>query len=215
MNTFPPRKAMRRALALLLAALASAGCLQASWDGLRDVAPVVLVEESFEVQGAGSAQGFFGMPCEMARFTRDPAEVTLFRPKGPGGPVGFVMLQDMGDSWRAANHTAEAGYTFLGLAAGSGGGPLPWLKGTTRTTMETAMAFRQASREGRVVSWDGGRALFDGEPLEEGAPVTRTFAYDVPTDEGGALRVTETLRVTYLGKLHVTVEEMDCAPRVT
>lgn len=127
--------------------------------------------------------------------------------------LDFIVLSDIGDSWRAANRTAEAGFTLLAAAAGSGGGPLPWMGGSARGSLGVASVFREAPQEGRMVEWDGERARYMGEPLEEGVPATHEMTYDVRTVEGGTLRVKETLRVTYLGKVPVTVEDAVCSPR--
>lgn len=198
-------------LALLVPAAALAGC---AWS-VEERAPVVLVEQSFEAEGEGPLK-VFDARCDMARY--DPAEgrVVLFHPpQSRMRHADFIVLQPPHESWRAvAGPGAPDGFPTVAVAAGSGGGgPLSWLDaGGGASTLGFGPTLVDARGEvPRTIRWDGERAEWDGTPLEKGVPVERSFSYDVPRAEGGGVvRVTETIRATYLGALPVELRPWTC-----
>lgn len=197
------------ALALVLLALPLQGCLDAAF------APhprVVLAETTFRFSGMGTAEGF-GWRCEMARYEPDPPRVTLVRPEGAHARPGFVFLRLADDSWRQAARPAEAEgqYTLAGLSATGSEGALSFPRQLHARGLGVVDPADGSLYE---VRWDRGGVWFDGTRLEEGEPLERSFANAVPTFEGGVLTVTETVRMTRLGRIPVDVAppEASCAP---
>ena len=197
---------MRWTVPLLLLVAWSAGCL----DEVKGVAAVVLVESSYEVTGEGRPSHVFVLHCDMARYTRDPPEVTLHGLAQEGARPAFVLLHDLGDARRAVDPDAPPGPRVFASVA-SAGRPFWRLGGSSVAVLGFGSAFPLADLGARTVAWDGGSATFDGQTLRLGKPVVRTYGFDVPAEEGGSLRVEETLRVTYLGKVPTAVEGRVCS----
>lgn len=165
-------------------------------DGMLGRAPVVLVELSFSFEGEGRAEFQGVTPCESARFHRDEPRVELFRAEDSPRRVGFVALHVADESWRAHAFPPERpGFTLFGGGASGGGG----------AGFGHSGLFRGGPDELYAIRWDGERAFLDERPLAKGETLRRDLTYRVPSDAGGFLTVTEHVRVTYLGKLPVTV----------
>lgn len=199
-----------RALLVVCVALALAGC----FDPLRGVAPFVLVRSTFDIEGAGQVDGFRAVPCFGATYETDPPRVVARRPHSPEASrmrVDFVIVFDMGDSWRPWVANASSLPSALALISGSGGGMFSVLEGNRGSSgFGMDPPFPRSEAYSLEVRWQDAKAWLDGQELVRGESLTQTHRYHVAT-ANASLDVREDIVATYVGKAHVELVPPDPA----
>lgn len=167
---------------------------------------------TWTLEGAGAAEVSFGMGCRVADYARDPARVTLYVLPDWEHRPDFAVLHDMAPSWRRVAGSDAPTVHPLFAGAGGSSGLVDRILGDRVDTRGSSAhgtpgSFMRHSDALPDVAWRDGAAWMDDMSLEKGRTATHVAEYDVPTEEGGVLRVTHRLRATYLGLVEVDMRE--------